>query len=59
MAAAQAGAASVVANDIDLLSLVAARLNAQANELTVEVSDGLRRLAVEVDGRMALQQTAK
>ena len=39
MAAAQAGAASVVANDIDLLSLVAARLNAQANELTVEVSD--------------------
>jgi nicotinate phosphoribosyltransferase len=25
----------------------------------VEVSDGLRRLAVEVDGRMALQQTAK
>ena len=38
MAAARAGAASVVANDIDALSLVAARLNARANDLTVEVS---------------------
>src|SRR6187455_947398 len=38
MAAARAGAASVVANDIDLLSLVAARLNAAANGLTIELS---------------------
>jgi predicted nicotinamide N-methyase len=38
MAAAHAGALSVVANDIDLLSLVAARLNAGANSLTVETS---------------------
>ena len=38
MAAAQAGAASVVANDIDLLSLVAARLNAAANGLAVGLS---------------------
>jgi predicted nicotinamide N-methyase len=38
MAAAQAGAKSVTANDIDLLSLVAARLNASANGLTFEVS---------------------
>ena len=38
MAAAQAGARSVVANDIDLLSLVAARLNAGANGLAVETS---------------------
>jgi predicted nicotinamide N-methyase len=39
MAAARSGAASVTANDIDLLSLVAARLNAQANGLAFEVSD--------------------
>ncbi|MBN9087953.1 MAG: methyltransferase [Reyranella sp.] len=38
MAAARAGAASVVANDIDLLSLVAARLNAEANGLAVAIS---------------------
>jgi predicted nicotinamide N-methyase len=38
MAAARAGAASVVANDIDLLSLVAARLNGEANGLVFEVS---------------------
>jgi predicted nicotinamide N-methyase len=38
MAAARAGASSVIANDIDALSLVAARLNAQANDLVVEVS---------------------
>jgi predicted nicotinamide N-methyase len=38
MAAAQAGAASVVANDIDALSLVAARLNAEANGLDFKVS---------------------
>jgi predicted nicotinamide N-methyase len=38
MAAARAGAASVVANDIDLLSLVAARLNAAANSLTIQLS---------------------
>ena len=38
MAAARAGAASVMANDIDLLSLVAARLNAAANGLTIELS---------------------
>jgi predicted nicotinamide N-methyase len=38
MAAVRAGAASVVANDIDALSLVAARLNAEANGLSLEVS---------------------
>ena len=38
MAAARAGAASVTANDTDTLSLVAARLNAAANGLAVEVS---------------------
>ncbi len=38
MAAARAGAASVIANDIDALSLVAARLNAAANELRIETS---------------------
>jgi len=38
LAAARAGAASVLANDIDALSLVAARLNAEANDLTVDVS---------------------
>jgi predicted nicotinamide N-methyase len=38
MAAACAGAASVLANDIDALSLVAARLNAEANDLTLDVS---------------------
>ena len=38
LAAARAGAASVVANDIDALSLIAARLNAGANDLAVEVS---------------------
>jgi predicted nicotinamide N-methyase len=38
MAAAYGGARSVVANDIDLLSLVAARLNASANGLNVELS---------------------
>jgi predicted nicotinamide N-methyase len=38
MAAARAGAASVIANDIDRLSLVAARLNAEANGLKVEVA---------------------
>jgi predicted nicotinamide N-methyase len=36
MAAAKAGAASVIANDIDALSLVAARLNAHANGLHIE-----------------------
>lgn len=38
LAAARAGATSVVANDIDALSLVAARLNATANGLAFEVS---------------------
>lgn len=38
MAAARGGAASVTANDIDLLALVAARLNAEANGLAFEVS---------------------
>ena len=38
MAAARAGAASVVANDIDTLSLIAARLNARANALDFETS---------------------
>jgi len=39
MAAARAGAATVVANDIDTLSLVAARLNASANGLAIGTSD--------------------
>jgi predicted nicotinamide N-methyase len=38
MAAVRAGAASVLANDIDALSLVAARLNARANDLAFDVS---------------------
>lgn len=38
MAAARSGAASVLVNDIDALSLVAARLNARTNDLTFEVS---------------------
>ena len=38
LAAARAGAASVIANDIDALSLVAARLNAEANGLAIETS---------------------
>src|SRR5215475_9965675 len=38
MAAARSGAVSVTANDIDLLSLVAARLNAKENGLAFEVS---------------------
>jgi predicted nicotinamide N-methyase len=38
MAAAHVGAASVVANDIDLLSLVATRLNAEANGLAFQTS---------------------
>ena len=38
LAAARAGAASVIANDIDALSLVAARLNAEANDLAFEIS---------------------
>ena len=43
MAAAFAGAASVVANDIDALSLVAAKLNATANGLSIatEVAEWL------------------
>jgi predicted nicotinamide N-methyase len=38
MAAARAGAASVIANDIDALSLVAARLNGEANGVAFNVS---------------------
>jgi len=38
MAAARAGAQSVIANDIDALSLIAARLNAVENGLAIEVS---------------------
>ena len=38
LAAARAGAASVTANDIDALSLVAAALNASENGLAIEVS---------------------
>ncbi|MDP1967523.1 MAG: 50S ribosomal protein L11 methyltransferase [Reyranella sp.] len=38
MAAARAGAASVIANDIDALSLVAARLNGEANGVAFRVS---------------------
>ncbi len=38
MAAAKAGAATVIANDIDELSLIAARLNAEANGLAVDTS---------------------
>lgn len=43
MAAAFAGAASVIANDIDALSLVAAKLNATANGLNIatEIADWL------------------
>ena len=38
MAAVRAGAVSVIANDIDALSLVAARLNAEANGVTLGTS---------------------
>jgi predicted nicotinamide N-methyase len=38
MAAMRAGAASVIANDIDAMSLAATRLNAAANHLTVGLS---------------------
>lgn len=38
MAAARAGARSIMANDVDALSLVAARLNAAANGLAIETS---------------------
>ena len=38
MAAARAGAAEVIANDIDLLSLIAAKLNAEANGLSLATS---------------------
>lgn len=38
MAAARAGAASVTANDVDALSLVAARLNAAANGLSIDTN---------------------
>jgi predicted nicotinamide N-methyase len=38
LAAAHAGAASVIANDIDALSLVAARLNGEANGVGFDVS---------------------
>lgn len=38
LAAVRAGAASVVANDIDTLSLVAVRLNAEANGLALGIS---------------------
>jgi predicted nicotinamide N-methyase len=38
MAAVLAGARSVIANDIDLLSLIAARLNAEANGLSLDTS---------------------
>jgi len=38
LAAARAGARGVVANDIDALSLVAARLNAEANGLAIATS---------------------
>lgn len=38
MAAARAGASHVIANDIDLLSLIAARLNAEENGLAVTTS---------------------
>jgi predicted nicotinamide N-methyase len=38
MAAMRAGAASVLANDIDALSLAAARLNAEANGVSFDIS---------------------
>jgi predicted nicotinamide N-methyase len=38
MAAMRAGARSVIANDIDALSLIAAQLNADANGLAIETS---------------------
>src|SRR3984893_13565868 len=40
LAAARAGAASVLANDIDALSLVGARLNARAHDLAFDVTMG-------------------
>jgi predicted nicotinamide N-methyase len=57
MAAARAGATSVIANDIDVLSLVATRLNAEANGLTLDTSaedwlagaDGVSRATPETD----------
>jgi len=56
MAAAQAGAASVVANDIDLLSLVAARLNAAANGLAIELNadDWLAKPELAPDADMVI-----
>jgi predicted nicotinamide N-methyase len=39
LAAARSGAASVLANDIDALSLVAVQLNAAANRLALELSN--------------------
>jgi predicted nicotinamide N-methyase len=38
MAAMRAGAERIIANDIDLMSLVAARLNAEVNDLAIETS---------------------
>src|SRR5882672_1785127 len=38
LAAARAGASTVVANDIDALALIAVRLNAEANGLGLDVS---------------------
>jgi predicted nicotinamide N-methyase len=49
LAAARVGAKSVLANDIDPLSLVATRLNARANALTLDVS--LEDWLVGDDGR--------
>lgn len=56
MAAARAGARSVIANDIDMLSLVAARLNAAANGLTIEISseDWLARKPGEPDAEIVI-----
>ncbi len=64
MAAARAGAASVTANDIDTLSLVAAQLNAAANGLAFKVSaedwlagpDGLPAADVVIAGDVCYER---
>ena len=64
LAAARAGARSVVANDVDALALVAARLNAAANGLAIEVSrddwlagaDGAPEADVVIAGDVCYEQ---
>lgn len=64
LAAARAGAASIVANDVDALALAAARLNAAANGLAIEVSrddwlagpDGAPEADVVIAGDVCYEQ---